>query len=483
MKFKLQLFILILTGLIFSCRSVEHKTGFDLQKEVMSELPEDSTVKKQIYITSTVPIDSVDVNKVIFDIYRHEIKDYPKEVRLIARVFDSTGRFVTNMANPYLKNISKNYWTGLSEVVGKKLRKGPIVIDSFKVREYGANDSIPYNISLTVDYSGSMVAVLDAIQEGTEIFVNMKMRFDNIGISSFNQAYLQQVPLTNDKNKIINLYRTHKKEGIGLFSAVNDAIYNAMEILKNTDTTAPRVLVVFSDGDDNYSKKQIGEIIDTAKKYNIFVFAVAFGYSKDDNLRTIAKYTGGKFYVVSSKEELISVFRDIYMSLRYFYLVSYKPPVFWGIHDVTLKINVPNRTDSLLAYDEYDTSDLYPGDSSGIGKAFDRIILFDFDSAVVKPISYDTLDEMVDKMLTFDNLKLEIQGHTDNIGPKANKIEYNQALSERRAKAVYDYMIKRGASAKNLRWRGFGMSKPIAPNETEEGRAKNRRTTFLVIAK
>ncbi len=82
-------------------------------------------------------------------------------------------------------------------------------------------------------------------------------------------------------------------------------------------------------------------------------------------------------------------------------------------------------------------------------------------------------------MMSRPRLRLEIQGHTDNIGT----IEYNQRLSERRAKAVYDALVERGVDPKRLRWRGFGMSQPVAPNDTEEGRALNRRTQFVILAK
>jgi OOP family OmpA-OmpF porin len=82
-------------------------------------------------------------------------------------------------------------------------------------------------------------------------------------------------------------------------------------------------------------------------------------------------------------------------------------------------------------------------------------------------------------MLSKPSLKLEIQGHTDNVG----QIDYNLDLSDRRAKAVMQKIIEGGVEERRLRARGFGMSKPIKPNETEEGRAANRRTEFVIIAK
>ena len=76
-------------------------------------------------------------------------------------------------------------------------------------------------------------------------------------------------------------------------------------------------------------------------------------------------------------------------------------------------------------------------------------------------------------------VKVEIQGHTDNIG----RDEDNLRLSENRAKSVYEYVIAQGISANRLRYKGYGESNPIASNNTEAGRAKNRRTVFLIYEK
>jgi OOP family OmpA-OmpF porin len=74
-------------------------------------------------------------------------------------------------------------------------------------------------------------------------------------------------------------------------------------------------------------------------------------------------------------------------------------------------------------------------------------------------------------------MKVRIAGHTDNIGSE----EYNQRLSEARAKAVYEYLISRGISADRLSYIGYGESRPIDTNETSEGRQNNRRVELEII--
>ena len=104
-------------------------------------------------------------------------------------------------------------------------------------------------------------------------------------------------------------------------------------------------------------------------------------------------------------------------------------------------------------------------------------VLFDFDKSTIKPEFCSGLNAVVTVFKKNPELKAEIQGHTDNIGPE----EYNIKLSERRAKAVFDYLVEKGIDASQLATAGFGFSRPIASNTTKEGRAQNRRVEFRPI--
>ena len=392
------------------------------------------------------------------------------------RVYDSLGRFITNMADPYLQDTAIKYFSELVETLGK-VRTKFAPIDSFKVREFGANDSIPYNIALTVDYSGSMSPIMSAIFEGTELFIQMKYPYDKIALTTFNKDFDIKAPLLQDKDSLLSLFRSRRDRGEGIYTAAYDALWNCIKLFDETPPDDPRVLVIFTDGDDNYSKQKVSDLIDKAKEKKIHIFTVAFGYSKDDNLKDIAKYTGGKYYKAYTKEQMVSIFRDIYMSLRYHYLVTYKPPMFWGYHGVCINLNIPALTEKLTAYGEYDTSDMY--NWNDVGNKFERPILFDFDSANIKPETIFIIDEIAEQMFSNPRLKLEIQGHTDNKGT----IEYNQVLSEKRANNVMNALVEKGVELKRLRARGFGFSVPKVPNTSEENCAINRRTEFHILAK
>lgn len=89
------------------------------------------------------------------------------------------------------------------------------------------------------------------------------------------------------------------------------------------------------------------------------------------------------------------------------------------------------------------------------------------------------IDEFVTFLRANPSVKVEIQGHTDNVGNAAE----NQQLSVNRARSVYNYLIQQGISAARLQSAGYGPDKPIANNNTESGRAKNRRTVFVIVSK
>ncbi|MBO7133774.1 MAG: OmpA family protein [Bacteroidales bacterium] len=93
--------------------------------------------------------------------------------------------------------------------------------------------------------------------------------------------------------------------------------------------------------------------------------------------------------------------------------------------------------------------------------------------------SYAVLNEFADFLKTNPTVKVEIRGHTDNIG----SAQTNITLSNQRAKAVYDYLLSKGVPRANISYKGYGPNMPIADNKTEAGRAKNRRTEFYILSK
>ena len=110
------------------------------------------------------------------------------------------------------------------------------------------------------------------------------------------------------------------------------------------------------------------------------------------------------------------------------------------------------------------------------GRVATHGILFDFGSDQLRPESTPTLKEIGGMLTGHPDLKLTIEGHTDNVGGDAA----NQALSEKRAAAVKQYLVSTYAiDAGRLTTKGFGASKPVSPNASAEGRQNNRRVELV----
>ncbi|MDO8862187.1 OmpA family protein [Haliea sp. E1-2-M8] len=97
---------------------------------------------------------------------------------------------------------------------------------------------------------------------------------------------------------------------------------------------------------------------------------------------------------------------------------------------------------------------------------------FDFDSTVVKEHYFADIGELATFLKRFDDLQVDVEGHTDSVGPE----NYNQQLSQRRAQAVIDLLVNQhGIAANRLEAVGYGEARPVASNDTDAGRAENRR--------
>jgi OOP family OmpA-OmpF porin len=131
-----------------------------------------------------------------------------------------------------------------------------------------------------------------------------------------------------------------------------------------------------------------------------------------------------------------------------------------------------------------DGKDKCPGTLKGApvnadGCFFLKGVYFDTDKAELKSgLGYfKELDIAVDILSKNPDIKGEVQGHTDNVG----SAEYNQKLSERRAATVKEYLVSKGIAAERMVVKGYGLTQPVASNDTKEGRAQNRRVQLKSI--
>ncbi len=114
----------------------------------------------------------------------------------------------------------------------------------------------------------------------------------------------------------------------------------------------------------------------------------------------------------------------------------------------------------------------------GIQVTFDSGLLYDFDSDAIKPTAQDNLRQLATSLGAYPNTDLVIVGHTDSVG----SADYNQQLSERRAMSAARYLVSVGVDGARVVTQGRGETEPVASNDTEAGRAANRRVEVAIFA-
>ena len=383
-------------------------------------------------------------------------------------------------------------WNGLKDD-GKLVQGGEIYSASFEVEDVVANKTIIKNKEITID--------------STPPDISLKVKYkifspDNDGdadVQEFSFAKFDKKQLANWELNI-NLYnRKDKKEtlfksfsGTNLVSKIdwngkNEAgqlvkggqifkvVFIAKDILGNkvikkdsfaVDTTPPYIVMklnptLFSPDDDGQNDIEYINLIQKDKKaiknWSIKIYPTRDGKRESlfksfsgTELSTAAIQWDGK----GNKGELVESAQD--------YDVEFNVSDILG--NVTTGVNTLS-VDVLVIKMPYGLKIKI----SNIG--------FEYNKADLKgKKTFYILDKVAKVLKKYKTYKVEIDGHTDNIGSAA----YNENLSQKRAEAVLKFLTNKGISAENLRGVGKGFSMPVASNDTEEGRAKNRRVEFLL---
>jgi outer membrane protein OmpA-like peptidoglycan-associated protein len=155
-------------------------------------------------------------------------------------------------------------------------------------------------------------------------------------------------------------------------------------------------------------------------------------------------------------------------------------------HDIEYAFNI-SKTNYLFYSDYFNFNDSV--NKSSVEKVFylepvksgKSVVLenvfFDFNKSELKPKSFSELNKLLKLLDENPDIKILISGHTDDVG----SVDYNMELSEERAKVVFQYLVEKGIASDRLTYKGFGASKPVSDNTSEDGRSRNRRTEIKVL--
>ena len=422
---------------------------------------------------------ATDTNRPIIKMDIRSVDDsrYPDQIELLAYVFDTNGSYISGLAPPEFQGSGewRDYWRLLIDSCGGEAS----VIDNFKVEEVSEETRQPYSLGIVLDHSASMGELrVRWLRKAIALLLRGISKRDNVSVVSFTDKSFIEVPLTGSKRTWVTSFDSTDLSTYGGGTALYDAALTAIQEVERGPDDSKKVLIIFSDGGDGSSKAEVEDVHRMAREKDVTLYTIAYGPADKEVLNNLAQYTGGRMYRIYRSKEFLDVFIDIYRRLNRFYRITYTPPECAGIHTARAALTLPEfGISSLWAEGVYDRSVITPFDP--VGSIVFVNIEFDLNEATIKEGSLPRISEVADAMTRFPDMQLEIRGHTDDQGTE----EYNQKLSERRAQAVAETLIDMGVSRLRLAVKGFGESRPLVPNDSDENRRKNRRTEFVIIAK
>lgn len=418
-----------------------------------------------IFITDIKDVNSHNITEPKLVISSIDIKKSDK-IRLNVHFFDQNKYFMTGA--------TQAEWL-------KKWCKGTIItngievpIEKMTIRESSIKDRKPIALALVMDHSGSMGEdrAYESQDAAIDLIKSMKSG-DAMALIKYDNVVSLESPLTASPSLLLSNLKRNGLEGFGGMTAVNDAIMMAIDEISKADPSMQRVVMVFTDGQENASKSSVAEVVQKAKDKNVIICAIDYGYGINKGyMEQFSKGTGGMYHHIYQKNEFKLAFDDLYKRFEYFYIVEFEQPDY-GDHQVILTMCLPNNE----IRDTISFNNL-----PDIGFINLLNVYFDTDKSTIKSESSKAIKKVAAMMKLYPGMRIELRGHTDS-NNRTGDPNHNLKLSQSRADAVKQTLVKEGIGDNRIIAVGFGESRPVADNDTPEGRAQNRRTEFIILSK
>jgi outer membrane protein OmpA-like peptidoglycan-associated protein/Mg-chelatase subunit ChlD len=450
-------------ALVSGCGAVKSITGGEpAAKE--DAIPPPDYDPHYIHDVKALPADPAQVHHAILEISRIDARE-PNKVRIYAQLIDTNGFYLSGAALAKYKG----KWCTVNDQTGTQT---PINITKYRLKEVTETQRVPTAVAIVMDHSGSMGEErAQVVEQAAADLIDKKRPEDAFAMIKYDDKVKVEAPLTTNGQEL-KLKLVHEGlTGYGGTTAILDALDVGLKQLESAPTQfANHAVALFTDGQDNSSTITHDSLMHAARHSNASLCLIGFGDNVDEAfLKDIASSTGGLFRHCYRTKEIEAVFTDLYKRLRNYYVFEYTPPSY-GVHSVTLKLCLPNETVS--ATGTYDNT-------PNIGDIAKMDVYFDLNSSQLLPTSSESIDNAVTLLKAFPKLSFEVRGHTDSTNNTKDP-EFNTKLSQKRAEIVKAALIKKGISNARIKAIGYGATMPVADNSSEDGRALNRRTEFVV---
>lgn len=416
-----------------------------------------------VFLKRTAPMPLAKPASSAFQLTGIDTRDM-KQVALSLHLVDSAGTYYTQQDLAQMKKMICK--------VTEVLDGDTITIPKFTVTQTTELDPAPLAVALVMDNSGSMGEDRAlAVQAAADMFIGKKSATDALALVRYDHHVQVEVPLTTDASVLKAGLKRNGLFGFGGGTAILSGSSEAINHLAASAGSFPRrAVVVFTDGQENSSSTTREQLIEQALRENIPICAVDFGNGINKGyMEAIAHASGGFYQHIYRTSEFEDLFEDVYRRLRNFYRIEY-PATGYGQHDVN--VTLCWGKDTLQAKGFYNNI-------PEPGKIALLDVYFDTGKATLKAESKKAIRNVTSIMKAMPTMTIELRGHTDSTNNTGDPA-FNNKLSQQRADAVKEALISNGIVADRIVSRGFGDTVPVANNSTEDGRARNRRTEFVI---
>lgn len=427
-----------------------------LQNSAFAFTPVDSNKIKEKQILKEAKV-KASKKSISITIRNVDISKFP-EIGIICEAFNMNGEPLDTL---YADSLS---------VVENGIEHQVISVNKISVKE-----RVPVDFIFVVDKTGTMQKYMDAVKDNIIRFTNSLLQRGidfRLGLVFFSDIVDKVFQPTDNVYNFISWLNTLRAAGGG------DEKENALEALKwacklNTRPSANKVIVLITDapyhqrgengdGTTNYTTKSMIKLLN---ENEMRVFAIV--PPRLQNYKEIAEETRGNVYDL--EYPFSTILNNFSNQLTNLFALKY-------------------RTGQKVIPDSVNISILNEKKEELVNKTIPVIELgrkMIIDNLLYKTSSSELADDVPEMDVLFEymknkpNVKILIEGHTDNVG--SNKV--NDKLSLERAESVKRYLMRKGIADDRIKTKGYGKRKPLASNDTEFGRQLNRRTEIIIIAK
>ncbi len=347
--------------------------------------------------------------------------------------------------------------------------------DRISVTEERRAQDQSFAVAFVLDHSLSMtmpraIRMQRAIQQAMSVFE----REDYVSVVKFTSSVKTEVPLSNDKDRYLGSFKVNGINFRDDGTAIHDAAMAGLREIANAPTAARRVLIVFTDGEDNASTAKVQEVQKYAQEVNAAVFAVTYGVSEDEELAQLAKTTGGRIHRLHDVYDFDRVFLGIYNGLRHSYIVRVDHRSRRSENDLFTGAVEPTST----GYGTLSAAELLPMINISTVKVNEQLTTSEklavgvdlayLETSDLHPSEISKLDALATLMIQRSDLALEILNGND---------EDDAGASMRRTQAIRELLVRRGVDSRRVQGYGQGRSAESGVNPSKL--SSSSATTFI----